>query len=323
MKALQLLGYGRSPVMAEIGHGAPGPDEVQVKIAACGLNFADLLTISGQYQEKPELPHTLGMELAGVVTATGTDVTNFRIGDRIAAYAGGGGLAEAGVFPANRCVHIPDTMPFDVAAGFLVAYGTSHLALTERADLSKGETLVVLGASGGVGLTAVELGALLGARVIAIARGDEKLAIARQAGASLAFESDDADLKTILRDLGGVDVVYDAVGDPLFSEVLRATKPGARVLAIGFAGGQVPQIPANYLLVKNLSVHGFYWGAYAQLDPQAMADSLGVLFRYYANGQLHPHISHVLPLDRANEGLDLLRARKSTGKVVIRIDHAA
>jgi NADPH2:quinone reductase len=203
------------------------------------------------------------------------------------------------------------------AGAFQIAYGTSHMALTHRAALQPGERLVVLGAAGGVGLTAVELGARLGARVIACARGDAKLDIARTAGAHDLVDSDAPDLTARLKALGGVDVIYDAVGDPMFSAALHATRPGARVLVIGFAAGKVPQIPANYLLVKNISVHGLYWGGYLGFAPAVMTRSLSDLLAMYAAGDLVPHVSHVLSFERAAEGLELLRKRASTGKVVI------
>lgn len=320
MQAFQILSPNTPPVLREVPIPDPGPGEVQLRIAACGLNFADLLTIKGTYQEKPTLPHTLGMELSGTITALGTGVHGWAKGDRVALFSGGGGLAEYGVFPAERCVRLPDEMGFDVAAGFLIAYGTSHLALNHRARLAAGETVVVLGAAGGVGLTAVEIAARMGARVIACARGADKLAIAARAGAAETLDTGRPDLRAALRALGPVDVIYDAVGEPVFSDALRATRRGARVLIIGFAGGQVPQIPANYLLVKNLTVHGLYWGGYLDLDPRALTTSLETLLDWYGAGRLHPHVSHVLPLSRAAEALELLRTRTSTGKVVVRPD---
>jgi NADPH2:quinone reductase len=208
-------------------------------------------------------------------------------------------------------------MPDAEAAGFLVAYGTSHVALAWRAGLRPGETLLVLGAAGGVGLTAVELGKLMGARVIAVARGD-KLAAARAAGADHVLDAA-ADIRAEVKALGGADVVYDPVGGAAFDAALRAARPGARLLPLGFASGDVPQIPANILLVKNLTVIGLYWGAYAAMAPEVLAASFATLFAWYEAGRLRPHVSHVLPLEDANAGLDLLRGRKATGKVVVRV----
>ena len=231
--------------------------------------------------------------------------------------AGSGGLAQAACVPANRLLVIPDQMSFSDAAAFQIAYGTAHLALEHKARLTSGETLLVTGAAGGVGLTAVEIGKRMGARVIASARGAEKLAAARAAGADHLIDSDTADLKAALRALGGVDVVFDPVGGPAFDAALRATNPEGRLLSIGFASGIVPQIPANLLLVKNLSVMGLYWGGYMAFRPEILTNSMATLFGWYAEGGLRPHISHVLPFDQLPQGLELLRSRASTGKVVI------
>jgi NADPH2:quinone reductase len=260
------------------------------------------------------------MELAGTVDALGPDLPGPAPGTRVAAFAGQGGLAEFAVLPAARLLPLPDTMDFATAAAFQVAWGTSHLALTRRARLAPGETLLVLGAAGGVGLTAVEIGKRLGARVIASARGADRLAVAAAAGADHLIDSDAPDLRGALKALGGVDVVYDAVGGPAFIEALRATRPEGRLLTIGFAGGEVPQIPANLLLVKNLSVIGLYWGGYSGFAPRALTESLAALMAWHAEGALDPHIGHRLPLDRAAEGLALLRERKATGKVVITME---
>ncbi|RBO51426.1 NADPH:quinone oxidoreductase family protein [Rhodovulum sp. BSW8] len=317
MRLFQLDRIGEQPRLAEADCPAPAAGEVRVRIAACGLNFADLLIIEGRYQEHPPLPATLGMELAGTVEALGEGVDPGRLGTRVAVFAGSGGLAEAGCFPADRCLPLPETMSFIEAAGFQIAYGTSHVALSHKARLAPGETLLVTGAAGGVGLTAVEIGKAMGATVIACARGADRLEVARAAGADHLIDSDTDDLRAAVLALGGADVVYDPVGGPLFAEAMRACRPDGRLLAIGFASGEVPQIKANHLLVKNLSVIGLYWGGYLAFRPQVLTASLATLFRWHAEGRLHPHVSHVLPLERAAEGLDLLRQRKATGKVVI------
>lgn len=317
MRAYRLTAYGEAPTLTEIALPAPGPGEVRVRIAACGLNFADLLSIKGQYQEKPPLPLTLGMEYAGTVEALGAGVTDAAVGTRVLVYGGQGGLAEAAVVAAARCVPIPDAMPFAEAAAFPIAYGTSHVALDHRARLQPGETLVVLGAAGGVGLTAVEIGARMGARVIAVARGADRLAVCAAAGAQHLIDSEAGDLRGALKALGGVDVVYDAVGGAAFTEALRSLRPEGRMLTIGFASGEVPQIPANHLLVKNITVHGLYWGGYLAFRPEVLTGSLATLLDWYAAGGLRPHVSHRLPLDRAAEALDLLRTRVATGKVVV------
>ena len=317
MRAFQVRRIGDAPVMCDVKMPTPAPDEVLLKIAACGLNFADLLMADGTYQVTPKPPFTLGLELAGTVLSLGAQVASLRQGDRVAVFSGSGGLAEFGCFPAQRCIRLPDAMSYDVASAFQVAYGTSHLALRYRARLQAGETLLVLGAAGGVGLAAIEIGKLAGARVIAVARGSAKLAVARAAGADHLIDSASADIRAAVKALGGADVVFDPVGGAQFKAALRACKPEARILVIGFASGEVPSIPANIILVKNITVIGHYWGGFLGFNAKPLHDGLAELFDWYAQGRLHPHISHTLPLERAAEALDLLRSRQSTGKVVV------
>ncbi len=317
IRAFRVTALDRAPELLDMPRPIPAKGEVSIRIAACGLNFADLLMARGEYQDTPGLPFTLGMEVCGTVIGHGPGVAAPPLGARVAVFGGQGGLAEEGVFPAALCRPVPEAMPDSVAAAFQVAYGTSHLALTRRAGLGQAERLAVLGAAGGVGLTAVEIGAALGAEVIAVARGPEKLDIARAAGAHHLIDAQAGDLTDRLRALGGADVIYDPVGGGAFRAALRACNPEARALVIGFASGEVPQIPANILLVKNIAVIGFYWGAYLRFAPEALGGSLAELMRWYEDGRLRPHVSHVLPLDRAQEGLDLLASRRATGKVVI------
>lgn len=295
----------------------PKPGEARIRIRACALNFADLLMAQGRYQERPALPFVPGLEFAGTIEALGPDTDGPDIGSRVAAFAGMGGLAEAACVPIERLLPIPDRMSFVQAAGFQIAYGTSHLALAGKAGLRAGETLFVTGAAGGVGLTAVEIGHLMGARVIAQVRGEEKAALVREAGADEVIAADHPDLKAALRDLGGVDVVYDTVGGPGFEAALRAMRPGGRMLAIGFAGGEVPKVPLNQLLVRNVSVIGFWWGGYLSFAPEELTGSLATLLQWYAEGRLRPHVSQVLPFDRLPEGLEAIRSRKATGKIVL------
>ncbi|MCA8883706.1 MAG: NADPH:quinone oxidoreductase family protein [Pseudooceanicola sp.] len=309
--------YGNADFF-EIPTPQPGPGQLKIAIRCAGLNFADLLIQNGTYQDIPKPPFTLGMEVAGVVEALGESVEGFSIGDRVAVFAGQGGLAQAGAFDSNRAVRIPDTMSFEEAAGFLIAYGTSHMALDHRAKLKPGETLLVTGAGGGVGLTAVEIGKRMGATVIAHARGADKLAVAQAAGADHLID-DSEDLRARLLALGGADVVYDAVGGDAFRAAFRACKPEGRLICIGFASGDIPQIPANHLMVKNLTAIGLYIGGYFRFRADVVRDSLTTLLGWYEQGLLKPHISHVLPFDRVAEGMALLRDRKSTGKVVIRV----
>ncbi|MCX8953803.1 NADPH:quinone oxidoreductase family protein [Ruegeria sp. NA] len=316
MKAYCIRSDGAAAQLSDVPKPEPGEGQVRVAIKACGLNFADLLMQKGTYQDTPPAPFTLGMEIAGVVDAIGPGVSTLKPGDRIAFYSGQGGLAEYGVFDADRAIPLPDTTRFEDAAAIQIAYGTSHMALDHRARLQPGETLLVTGAAGGVGLTAVEIGKLMGATVIAQARGPEKLAVARAAGADHLIDAAE-DLRERVRSLGGADVVYDAIGGDVFKAAFRATNPEGRLLPIGFAGGEVPQIPANHLLVKNLTVIGFYIGGYLKFRPEAVRESFDTLFRWHTEGRINPHISHVLPLDEVAQGMRLLKERKSTGKIVI------
>ncbi|WP_171101861.1 NADPH:quinone oxidoreductase family protein [Ruegeria sp. HKCCD7255] len=316
MQAYRISAQGETPTLSTLATPSPKHGQVRVEIKACGLNFADLLMQKGTYQDTPPAPFTLGMEISGVVDEVGFGVVHLSVGDRVAVFSGQGGLAEFGVFDVDRVTRIPDSMSFEDAAAIQIAYGTGHIALHHRARLQPGESLLVTGAAGGVGLTAIEIGKLMGATVIAQARGDEKLAIAQQAGADHLIDADE-DLRERVLALGGADVVYDAIGGDVFKAAFRATNPEGRLLPIGFAGGAVPQIPANHLLVKNLSVIGVYFGGYLKFRPQIIQDSLATLFRWHSEGKIKPHISHALPLSEVAQGLQLLAERKSTGKVVI------
>lgn len=318
MQAFHIQSAGEQAKLCQITTPKPSLGQVRVAIKACGLNFADLLMQKGTYQDTPAAPFTLGMEVAGVIDAVGADVSGISIGDRVAAYSGQGGLAEFGVFDAARVISLPDTISFEEAAAIQIAYGTSHLALDHRARLQPGETLLVTGAAGGVGLTAVEIGKLMGATVIAQARGADKLAVAKAAGADHLIDTSE-DLRDAVKALGGADVVYDAIGGDVFKAAFRATNPEGRLLPIGFAGGEIPQIPANHLLVKNLTVIGFYIGGYLTFRPEIVRDSFNTLFRWHGESKIKPHISHILPLSEVAQGMQLLKERKSTGKVVITI----
>ncbi|WP_299925918.1 NADPH:quinone oxidoreductase family protein [uncultured Pelagimonas sp.] len=319
MRAYRLTSHESPPTLLNCATPTPKPQELCLQIAACGLNFADLLMMKGTYQETPPLPFTLGMEVSGVVTAIGSGVTGFEPGDRVAVFGGQGGLAEYGCFDANRAVKLPDTMGWTDAAALQIAYGTSHVALDHRARLQPGETLLVLGAAGGVGLTAVEIGKLMGARVIACARGADKLQAAKSAGADHLIDAKTEDIRDVMKSLGGADVVYDPVGGDQFTAAFRSCNPEARILTIGFASGDVPQIKANHLLVKNISVLGLYWGGYLSFRPDVLTTSLSQLMDWHGQGKIKPHVSNTFPLEQAADGLEMLRTRKSTGKVVIEI----
>lgn len=296
------------------------PTAVRIKVHAAGVNFADLLLIAGQYQEKPAFPFTPGAEAAGVIAEAGDGVTGLRPGDRVMALTGLGAFAEEAVVDAPRVLPIPNKMEFAAAAAFPVAYGTSHGALEWRARLQPGEWLLVTGAAGGVGLTAVEIGKAMGARVIACAGGPEKLAIAQQHGADHLIDYGREDIRERVKAITGghgADVIYDPVGGDVFEACLRSIAWGGRIIIIGFAAGRVPQIPANIVLVKNIDVIGFYWGSYQAHKPELLRSSFTQLFRWFQEGKLQPHVSHQFPLEKAPEGLELLQQRRSTGKVVL------
>lgn len=293
---------------------------VRIAVHAAGINFADLLLISGQYQEKPAFPFTPGMEASGTVTEVGAGVSSLKAGDRVMALTGTGAYAEEVVVDANRVYKIPDQMDFSAAAGFPVAYGTSHGAFDWRAHLKPGEWLLVFGAAGGVGLTAVEIGKAMGARVIACAGGTEKLEIARQHGADHLIDYSREDIRERVKAITGgrgADVVYDPVGGDAFDASLRSIAWGGRIIIIGFASGRIPQAPANILLVKNIDVIGFYWGSYQARKPELLRDSYSRLLHWFGEGKLKPHISAQLDLGEVAQAMDLLRQRKSTGKVVL------
>lgn len=306
--------------LAELPEPTPGPGEVVVGIRACGVNFADTLMVQGKYQEKPPLPFVPGAEIAGEVLALGEGVRNLRVGQRVAALCESGGFAEQTAVAAARCVPLPDGMDYQTAAGFLITYGTSHLALTRRANVQPGETLLVHGAAGGVGLAAVEIGALLGATVIATASSAEKLALAQQYGAAHTIDYTQEDFVERVRAITGgrgADVIFDPVGGDVFDRSLRCIAWEGRLLVIGFASGRIPQPPAGLLLVKNVSVVGLYWGAYAKRDPQVLTASLAQLFAWQAEGKLTPHISATFPLEKTGDALRSLMERRSVGKVVV------
>lgn len=317
--AYRITDFDTPPVRTTLALDPPTAGEVQVRIRACGLNFADLLMCKGTYQDTPAPPFTPGLELSGEITSLGPNVTGLSIGQSVAIYAGQGGLATHGTFAAERCIPMPCAMPYDLAAGLQIAYGTSHMALSYKAHLRRGERLVVTGAAGGVGLTAVEIGKIMGAEVIAIARGADKLAIAQKAGADHVIDAEAPDIRDRVKALGGADVVYDAVGGALFEDCFRATNPDGRILLIGFASGDLPRIRPNHMLVKNITAIGFYWGGYLRFNPAPLQASMREIFALAAQGKIIPHVSHRIPFETALDGLELLRSRKATGKVVVTI----
>jgi NADPH:quinone reductase len=297
------------------------PNEVRIRVRACGVNFADTLMIAGKYQVKPEFPFTPGLEAAGEVVEIGTGVNHLAIGQRaLAVLRFGGGYAEEIAINADAVVPIPDSMDFVTAAAFPVAYGTSHFALTHRGHLKAGETLLVLGAAGGVGLTAVEIGKQLGARVIAAAGSPEKLAVAREHGADELIDYQCESIRDRVCDLTGglgADVVYDPVGGDVFDQALRAVNWEARMLVIGFAAGRIQSVPANLILVKNISVIGVVWGAQAARDPVLISRNLAKLLRWWEAGRLKPLVARTFPLAEAGAAMEALLSRRYAGRIVL------
>jgi len=306
--------------LSELPAPAIASGSVRVAIHAIGVNFADLLIVQGKYQERPPLPFSPGFEIAGVVTEIGPGATGVRLGDRVLGTMEHGAYADEAVLPAERVLPIPAAMDFPSAAGFPVAYGTSHGALEWRARLKHGETLLVLGAAGGVGLTAVEIGKAMGATVIAVAGGGAKLEVARRQGADHLIDYSHEDLRSRIKEITGgcgPDVIYDPVGGDAFDQCLRSIAWEGRVVVIGFAAGRISQIPANLVLVKNCDVIGFYWGSYRRHKPELVRQSCQKLLSWFEAGKLKPHVSHTLDLADAGHALALLAERKATGKVVL------
>jgi len=309
--------------LGEVDAPEPGPGEVRLAVHAAGVNFADILMVAGKYQEKPPFPFTPGLEAAGVVEAVGSKVTRIAPGDRVLALPASGAFAEAALAREDSVFAIPDAMDFVTAAGFAVTYGTAQGALDWRAQLRPGELLLIHGAAGGAGLATVEVGKAMGATVIATARGAEKLKVAEAHGADYLIDTATEDIRARVKEVAaglgkqGAEVVFDPVGGALFEASLRCVAWGARLIVIGFAAGKVQQIPANILLVKNVSAIGFYWGSYRTRAPELVAAGYEQLFAWYAAGKLDPHVSYRLDISEAGAALNLLKSRKSTGKVVL------
>lgn len=306
----------------EVDDLVPGPGQVLVETRAAGVNFPDGLIVAGTYQTKPALPFTPGSEIAGVVAAVGDGVADLTVGDRVLAFTGMGGYAEQVVVAADMVFAIPDVMTFIDAAGFPVTYGTSFHALADRADLQPGETLLVLGASGGVGLTAVEIGKALGARVIAAASSPEKRQLCLDRGADEVIDYSEGDLQQMLKEIapGGVDVVYDPVGGEHAQSAIRALAWGGRYLTIGYASGDIPKVGMNRLLVCAGSLIGVLWGAWARRNPVGNAQNMQRLFGWYADGRLRPHVNEVHPLSAAPTALEVVMGRRALGKVILTSD---
>jgi NADPH2:quinone reductase len=300
----------------------PGPGQVLIAVRACGVNFLDGLIVEGKYQTRPPLPFSPGAEVAGVVKEAGAAVTRVAPGARVLAVTGFGGYAEQVVADEAMVMPVPESMDFATAACFPIVYATSLHALRARAQIAAGETLLVLGAAGGVGLTAVEIGKLLGARVIAAASTPEKLALCREYGADALINYADGTLREQVKELTagkGVDVVYDPVGGSYAEPAVRCLGFLGRYLAIGFASGDIPKVPLNLLLLKQAAVIGVFWGAYARARPQEAAADFAQLFAWYGAGRLRPHLSQRFALTDFREALETVMQRRATGKVALLI----
>ncbi|WP_312255018.1 NADPH:quinone oxidoreductase family protein [Stutzerimonas nitrititolerans] len=325
MKAVLCKAFGPAEnlVVEDLDSPQIKKGEVLLDVHAAGVNFPDTLIIEGKYQFKPPFPFSPGGEAAGVVAAVGEKISHLKVGERVMALTGWGSFAEQVAVSGQNVLPIPAEMDFTTAAAFSMTYGTSMHALKQRANLQPGETLLVLGASGGVGLAAVEIGKAMGARVIAAASTNEKLEIARKAGADELINYSEASLRERLKELTdsqGVDVIYDPVGGKLFEEAFRSIAWNGRMLVVGFAaGGEIPALPANLPLLKGAALIGVFWGAFAQRQPQDNAANFKQLFAWYAEGKLKPLVSQTFALEQAAEAIDTLGQRKAVGKLVVKV----
>lgn len=324
MRAMLCKAYGPLDglVLEELPSPVPGPGEVRLKVAACGVNFPDVLIVQGKYQFRPDPPFAPGGEVSGTVAELGPGVQGFAVGDQVIATTLWGGFAEELVTTADRLMHRPSTMDEVTAAGVAITYGTSWHALVQRAALQPGETLLVLGAAGGVGVAAIQIGKALGARVIAAAGSAEKLEFAREQGADAVLNYAEDGYRGRLKDLTegrGVDVAYDPVGGALFEPTLRSMAWNGRYLVVGFASGEIPKVPANLTLLKGCAVVGVFWGQFRRNQPALDAENFRRLFALHAEGRLRPVISATYPLERAREALAALTGRTVKGKVVLTV----
>jgi NADPH2:quinone reductase len=322
MKAVLCKEYGLpgSLVLEEVASPKPATGQVVVSVKACGVNFPDTLIIQGKYQFKPAMPFSPGGEVAGVVKEIGEGVTRVKPGDRVIAFNTWGGFAEEMVVDADRTIPMPAGMDFVPASAFVLTYGTSYHALKDRAEIKAGETLLVLGAAGGVGLAAIQLGKALGARVVAAASSDAKLQVCRDNGADETINYGSEDLRARVKAITagkGVDVVYDPVGGPYSELALRDMAWKGRFLVVGFAAGDIPKVPLNLTLLKGCSIVGVFWGSFTKNEPEKNRENNWELMAMYAAGKIKPHIHAVYPLDRAAEALNEVLNKRVTGKVVL------
>lgn len=322
MKAIVCTQLGGPETLAlqDVSLAPPGPNEVRIRIASAGVNFPDILQIAGKYQFKATPPFTPGAEVAGTVTAIGAKVSKVVVGDRVAAIIPIGGYAEEVNASADSLLKLPADFDLAIAGGFALAYGTTIHALKQRGKLQPGETLLVLGAAGGVGLAAVQIGKLMGARVIAAASSAEKLALCREQGADEVIDYSKESLKEAVKKLTkgqGADVIYDPVGGDLAQDCFSAINWCGRYLIVGFAAGSIPEIASNRLLLKGAAALGVFWGGFIVREPAVNADNFAQLFAWIAEGRLKPYISRAYPLAAAADAMRDMQARKVTGKIVL------
>jgi NADPH2:quinone reductase len=307
-------------VVEDVPSPALTEGQVLISVKACGVNFPDTLIIQGKYQFKPDLPFSPGGEVSGVIKAVGDGVTNVSVGDRVIAFSTWGGFAEELAVDATRLIKMSDEMDFEKASAFILTYGTSYHALKDRANIQPGETLLVLGASGGVGLAAIQLGKAMGARVIAAASTKEKLDVCAANGADELINYSSEDLRARVKEItqgAGVDVIYDPVGGPLSEKALRDMSWRGRFLVVGFAVGEIPKVPLNLALLKGCSIVGVFWGDFTRREPALNEANNQELMRLFEAGKISPHIHKVYPLTQASEALNELLDKKVSGKVVL------
>ncbi|MFP5224821.1 MAG: NADPH:quinone oxidoreductase family protein [Actinomycetota bacterium] len=322
MRAVMCTELGAPLTVGEVPDPQPQAGQVRVAVKAAGVNFPDTLIVQGKYQFKPDLPFSPGGEVAGVVDAIGPDVQGVKVGDRVIAFTVYGGFAEAVCVDARALVPMPDDLDFVTAGGLVLAYGTTIHALSDRARLKEGETLLVLGAAGGVGLSAVEIGKAMGARVIAAASSPEKLATCTEHGADETIDYSKEDLKARVKELtggNGADVIYDPVGGDFAEPALRSIAWEGRYLVVGFAAGEIPEIPLNLALLKGCQIVGVFWGAFAARDPKGNASNIAKLLGWVRDGTIKPLVSATYPLEEATEALRQISERRAQGKIVLTV----
>ncbi|TFW20038.1 NADPH:quinone oxidoreductase family protein [Duganella callida] len=322
MKAVVCENWGTPDMLKlqDLPDPQPGPGQVVIDVQAAAVNFPDVLIVQGKYQFKPDLPFVPGNEVAGVVRSVADDVTTCRPGDKVIAFTATGGFGQQLLAPAQSLIPIPPGMEFDIAAAITLTYGTSYHAIVDRAALKTGETMLILGAAGGVGLAAIEIGKALGARIIAAASSDDKLEVCRRHGADVLINYSEEDLRTAIKAATGgrgPDVIYDPVGGAYTEAAFRSISWGGRHLVVGFANGEIPKLPLNLTLLKGASLVGVFWGEFTKRYPKANMSNMKQLLQWLQEGKIRPLVSHRYRLEETAQALNDMAARKVTGKIVI------